>query len=119
MTRCVVSACSRCSISQRDDSSDDSVPCATRSTQALAMPCRRNALSSASTSRMVDLLAAVLRAQAVIAASVGTRCLGELEGRLGLLEGRAGAQPAEHVKHMFGTYRASLQHQLDGDQHTF
>src|ERR1700694_1382189 len=109
MTRWVVSACSRCSISQRDDSSDDSVPCATRSTQALAMPCRRNALSSASTSRMVDLLAAVLRAQAVIAAGVGAWCLGELECGLGLLDWRASAQPPEHVEHMFGTHRAGLQ----------
>src|SRR5258708_15197774 len=104
MTRWVVSACSRCSISQRDDSSDASVPCATRSSQAPAIPCRRNALSSALTSRMVDLLAAVLRAQAVVAAGVGTRCLGELECSLGLLKGRTGAQPPEHVEHMFSAH---------------
>src|SRR5271169_7124640 len=102
MTRWVVSACSRCSISQRDDSSDASVPCATRSAQAPAMPCRRNALSSVSTSRMVDLLAAILRAQAIVAAGVGTRCRREFESRLGLLEGRTGAQQPEHVEHMFG-----------------
>ena len=54
-------------------SSDVRVPCSTRSTQALAMPCKRSSLSAAVTSRMTDLLGAHACTQLVVAVGVGQR----------------------------------------------
>src|SRR5665647_407045 len=85
MARSVVSACSRCSISHREDSVDVA-PWASKSVQALAMPCNRNPLSSVVTSLMVDLHRVghhfISTPKAVVPAGVGQRHLLELQARL-------------------------------------
>src|SRR5450755_2034819 len=96
IARSAVSACSRCSTNQRDVSSPALLPCSIRSTQAVAMPCRRRPLSSTVTSRMIHPLDAV-GAQAVVAGSVGQRLGGHLQHRRRARRHAGSVQTAQHV----------------------
>src|SRR5436190_15690891 len=82
------------------------------------MPCKRKALSSRLMSSMVDLLATVGQPQAVIAAGIGARWLGELDDRIDRHRRSSATQASQHVEYMFSAYRTGLEHQLNGYQHT-
>src|SRR5487761_2622545 len=116
MARSVVSASSRCAISHCEPSSDASLPFASRSHLALAMPYSYKAFKSAISSRMIDLR----NAQAVIALRIGhrrffynQRCFHGLGMRCGM------EYPRKNILDVFGIERARFEHQFDGDQHGF
>ena len=104
IARSVVSACSRCSMSQCEDSTPLLPPCSIRSTQAPAMPCWRSDFNSTSTSGfMAGLLGGVvtvaghITAQSVVARGVGQRRCGHLQLRGCRRRRRLRVQPPQHV----------------------
>src|SRR5450759_3860309 len=114
MVRSVCSDSSRCSISQREDSTAVSVPWPMMSFQAPTIPYRRNALSSAATSRIAHLLT-----QAVIAVCIGNRGLGYLQVGFYPFRRRCRLEAIEHVLDMFGARIAGFQYQFHSNQDRF
>src|SRR5450759_858538 len=100
MARSVFSDSSRCSISQREDSIVAS-PWPMISSQALTIPCKRNALSSAATSRIAHLLA-----QAVVAVCIGNGRLGYRQVGFYLFRRWCRFEAVEHVLDMLGAWIA-------------
>src|ERR1035441_9675455 len=122
MPRSLFSACSKCSINHFDDAVDVA-PWAIKSVQALAMPCKRRALSTVAISIMIALhrvchLVGCLvchrvvdTSQAVVPAGVGQWHLLELQACLHACRNRAGIQARQHILNMLGTEYAGLDHQ--------
>src|ERR1039458_6021109 len=118
VARSVVSARSICSISQREPSSSPWF-CSIRSVHVAAMPYRRNALSSAMTSRiMVGLLDV---AQPVVAGGVDDRRRQNLQQRRDVGRPRRRVQPCQHVDDVLlpdpPRRRRTLQRELHRHQH--